>query len=466
MSIDLGLDRIKALLEHIPYARPTIHVVGTNGKGSVSSLIEHALLSGGLSVGKFTSPHLVHAYDCISINGQSVSPVTYERLSSHLKSLSVDHEIDASPFEFLTATALSAFEEEKLDVVILEAGMGGRLDATNALPDEVMLITVITAIDFDHQAFLGDTISSIAREKAGVIREHGSVVLGDQSPESVAEVLQAVVEVASQQSAKIIKSKPATRITEGPGNSPSDGDAWEPPAPFQSISLPSLNGDKEIRIQLPLLGEHQLGNAGVAYEALKALRERRPALFRAVSDDSISNGFGSVRWLGRLSWTTIPLPAFPPSEDKDGPPSLRVLVDGAHNEASSQALSSYLESVGLGGGRGHTPRTFIVAFSHSPPKTPEDILKKLLKSGDRVALIPFKQPVEGMPWVRNAWRDDVRRSVTKRIGSSGEIWEPQRHVADSPFLQALHWARRRGETAIIAGSLYLAGDFYREFGIL
>ena len=462
MSIQLGLDRMKALLEHINYSRPTIHIVGTNGKGSVSTLIERVLLSSGLSVGKFTSPHLVHVYDCISVNGEALSSLTYQRWSTRVESLSMEHQIQASPFELLTATALSIFEEMKLDAVIMEAGMGGRLDATNAVPDETMLITTITAIDLDHQAFLGDTISAIAREKAGAIRDGGLVVLGDQSPDNESDVLDAVSEIAFQKKATLVRSKPVLRIIEAPDSSHTDGDSSESVAPFQTISFPSLLGNSQggVLTRLSLLGEHQLSNAGVAYQVLRTLRESRPTRFDVVNDGSILSGFAAARWLGRLSWTTETLPNF--LSDEDGP-SLKILVDGAHNAASSRTLASYLRSVGQGGCP-RDPRTFIIALSHSPPKTPSDVLKELLKPGDRVALVPFREPVEGMPWVRNVQREELKSCITGLIGSSSEIWEPQVHADYSPLLQALHWARYLGDIAIVAGSLYLMGDFYREFG--
>ncbi len=229
--------------------------------------------------------------------------------------------------------------------------------------------------------------------------------------------------------------------------------------------MPSLSGNSKDRIlaRLPLLGEHQLSNAGVAYQVLRVLRESRPTSFHAVNDDSLSSGFASTRWLGRLSWTIKTLPDFISDEGKRDLPSLKILVDGAHNAASSKTLASYLSSGGQIARRGE-PRTFVIALSHSPPKTPSDVLKEVLKPGDRIALVPFQEPVDGMPWVRNVRSQELRACVVGLIGSSGKIWEPQVHINCSPLMQALHWARHQGDVAIVAGSLYLVGDFYREFG--
>jgi len=208
MSISLGLERVTKLLSYIPYTRPTIHVGGTNGKGSASTLIESTLRESGRRTGKFTSPHLVYVRDSISIDGDSLSAEGYERISQRVQKLSDEHSIGASPFELLTATALYAFEEARVDVVVLEVGMGGRLDATNALRDELILISVITAVDLDHQAFLGSTVRGIALEKAGIIRHNCLIVLGDQRPENERDVLSSVESVAVQKCATLIRATP------------------------------------------------------------------------------------------------------------------------------------------------------------------------------------------------------------------------------------------------------------------
>ena len=215
MSISLGLERITELLSSISYTRPTIHVGGTNGKGSVSTLIEFALLNSGLRVGKFTSPYIAYIYDSICIDDVSLSADDYERISQHVRNLSDAHAINASSFELLTATALYAFEEAMVDVVVLEVGMGGRLDATNALRDELILISVITAIDLDHQAFLGSTAREIALEKAGIIRHRHLIVLGNQAPENEADVLSSIESVVVQKCATLIRATPMVGDDEG-----------------------------------------------------------------------------------------------------------------------------------------------------------------------------------------------------------------------------------------------------------
>jgi folylpolyglutamate synthase len=119
-------------------------------------------------------------------------------MSALVNKISEDYEIYASSFELLTATALATFEEAKVDVVVLEVGMGGRLDATNAVPDECILVSVVTAIDFDHQAFLGSTIRGIAKEKCAILRKGGILVLGEQAPENEEDVVSSAVQVVQE----------------------------------------------------------------------------------------------------------------------------------------------------------------------------------------------------------------------------------------------------------------------------
>ena len=203
-KITLGLDRIQRLLEHITYTRPTIHVAGTNGKGSVCTLLESALAASGLKVGKFTSPHLVSPEDCVSISKVPITAETWYSVKCTVLDISAKEKIGASSFEIQTAAALSAFEQAKVDVVILEVGMGGRLDATNVLPDDRIIISVVTAVDLDHQTFLGSTVRAIAGEKCAIVRKEGILVLGEQSEENEEDVRSVAEEVASKIGAKAI----------------------------------------------------------------------------------------------------------------------------------------------------------------------------------------------------------------------------------------------------------------------
>ena len=184
MSIDLSLDRLRILISHLPpYTRPTCHIAGTNGKGSVSALLSTILqsLSSSLKVGRYNSPHLVSIYDCITIDNIPVSPASYNAAHAEVTEKDLEKGSKLSSFEILTLTALRVFEREKVDVAVVEVGMGGRLDATNIIPDNSILVSALTAVGLDHQFFLGDTVGKIAFEKAGIARKKTPFVLGFQN---------------------------------------------------------------------------------------------------------------------------------------------------------------------------------------------------------------------------------------------------------------------------------------------
>ena len=187
-----GLERITRLLTHLPsQTYPTIHVAGTNGKGSVctylTSLFQRHAHTTPFSpfqrIGRFTSPHLLTPGDSITINNIPVS--SFAQISSHIAFINSRENIGASEFESLTATAFTAFAEEKVDVGIVECGMGGRLDATNVLVNPI--VTVITRLGLDHQAFLGGTAEAIAREKAGIMRKDVPCVVDSTSEDAFVE---------------------------------------------------------------------------------------------------------------------------------------------------------------------------------------------------------------------------------------------------------------------------------------
>jgi dihydrofolate synthase len=171
MSIDLSLDRLRILVNHLPpYTRPTCHIAGTNGKGSVSALVS-SILQSSLNVGRYNSPHLVSIYDCITINNIPVSSALYNAARAEVTEKDFEKGTKLSSFEILTLTALRVFEREQVDVAVVEVGMGGRLDATNIIPDDTILVSALTAVDVDHQFYLGDTVGKIALEKAGIARK-------------------------------------------------------------------------------------------------------------------------------------------------------------------------------------------------------------------------------------------------------------------------------------------------------
>ncbi|KZT09308.1 FolC bifunctional protein [Laetiporus sulphureus 93-53] len=454
MSIDLSLDRVRKLQALLPpYTRPTCHITGTNGKGSVSALVSSILRASAPSptflVGRFNSPHLVTVHDCITLNNSPVSPEMYNAARSRVEETDANHSIGASSFELLTCTALHIFETVRADIVVAEVGMGGRLDATNVIPDETVLVSAMTEVDLDHQSFLGETIGAIAREKAAIARKGRPFVLGQQAH---AEVESVVREVVGQAGGDVLLAPTVTlrdwdEVPDGPLPS-----APLPPPP-QPVEAAIACFPETLHALLPLYGEHQLANLGTALGVISAICTHSHVPWRAhIAPDSVTRGIKETTWPGRLSFHKLP------------GRQQYVLVDGAHNPASARTLAAYIAQL--------RPRivTYILALSHSPPKTPAQTLAPLLalsrdiKIG--VALVTFSQPA-GMPWVR-AEPIEVMRTTVFAQAPDTEVWASNAEAAPfDQFRTAMLWALDRHANTgadgliVVAGSLYLVAEFYR-----
>lgn len=500
MSIDLSLDRIRILLSQFEtYSRPTIHVAGTNGKGSVCALLSSVFLACNPtpSVGRFNSPHLVDVTDSITINGEAVSRSTFDAVSLEVKGANDRRGIAASNFEVLTVTALLIFERHPVDVVVCEVGMGGRLDATNVIPDDAIVASVITSIDLDHQTFLGTTVAAIAREKAGIIRRNKPVILSQQKHHGVIGVVE---EIARKQGAFLTVAPCATarnwdEALDSDKQPPFSLKPFSPPPPNPvSVKLPDY---ETYDLLLPLHGEHQRNNLGVVVAVLKVLSlahiSSNPNLYLQAADIStIRRGIRGCHWPGRLSFHSYKSP-------KANSP-LHILADGAHNEAASQLLASYvsdlLKSLTSEGAGRTINLTYILALSHSPPKTPSSVILPLLGIRDalcadqsnirlavKVAALRFTPP-SGMPWVKSVPPSEIQKIAedTARASPDGALegtgyWsasDAEVEDANSDLADALDWASQRSEDdndkkldhlVIVAGSLYLVADLYRLLNV-
>jgi dihydrofolate synthase/folylpolyglutamate synthase len=302
-GIKLGLDNIRAILAalgHPEQAWPSIHIGGTNGKGSVAAMVERALRASGLRTGRYTSPHLDRVEERVAINGAPVDRATFETVTADVfdvvddllqQSLSRRGGLSATPtfFEVSTAVAFEIFRREHIDVAIVEVGLGGRFDATNVLMPR---ISAITSIALDHERHLGHTLSDIAFEKAGIAKPGVPLVLGRLPTEAAARVARVAAEVGAP-----IVDAHASRTDR---------------------KLPPLT--------LALPGRHQLENAAVAV----AILERWSALVSEVSTAAIVTGLTDCEWPARLEWLRLPHGG-------------EVLIDAAHNPAGAEALASYLK---------------------------------------------------------------------------------------------------------------------------
>jgi dihydrofolate synthase/folylpolyglutamate synthase len=302
-----GLDNIRRLSSALGDPQKsflTIHIAGTNGKGSTSAITASILKTAGLRVGLFTSPHLISFTERIRINGKEITETDIISLAGEIRETVLRMD-DFSPtfFEVVTAMALLYFKREKVDLAVMEAGMGGRLDATNIIMPEV---SVITNISYDHRELLGNTLTEIAREKAGIIRSGVPVVSSGQEQDALEQIMTAARERGSD--LYLYGRDFAGELTRG--------DISE--IQFNYADRESFRIDKLI---LPLAGEHQVQNASVAIKAAR-LFLKQSHTSQLVS--SVREGLKTVTWPGRLEFVKV------------NPP---ILIDGAHNPAAAEVLA-------------------------------------------------------------------------------------------------------------------------------
>jgi dihydrofolate synthase/folylpolyglutamate synthase len=289
-----------------------LHVGGTNGKGSVSTMSESILRAAGHRTGLYISPHLVSFTERIKIGGVDVSERDVVDLACRLVGLVANEAPDLKPtfFEFTTAMALDCFRERGVEVGVLEVGMGGRLDSTNVVEPACV---VITNVDVEHREYLGDTLMEIAREKAGIMKPGVPVVLSETKPE--------VIEYMEAEAARL--GAPVYLIGRDYGFS-NPGLEWTGAGPAQTFDYTGPGGELA-GLMVPIAGPHQLANAATAACACALISGRG----YAVSPDAMRDGLGSVRWPGRLEIVSgRPLTVF----------------DGAHNPASVAVLAEALRS--------------------------------------------------------------------------------------------------------------------------
>lgn len=290
-KIVLGLGRVRAHLAELgnPHlAVPAIHVAGTNGKGSTCAILSSVLTAAGYSTGLYISPHLLSVRERISVNGRDISEAEFSKLM--VRALAADKKKRLTYFELLTSIAFQHFAEAKCAVMVIETGLGGRLDATNVVP--APLAAVVTSIDYDHQAFLGDTLKSIAREKAGIFKAGRPAVRPDLP----------ILRRAPLRGRPVIVSKP-----------------WKYMRTDWTRGCQVLRAPSGKSYTLSLLGSRQGWNAALAQAALDASG-------LVVSHDAWKRGLAKVSWRGRFE------------KIKFGDKTL--IIDGGHNPEASRALAA------------------------------------------------------------------------------------------------------------------------------
>jgi len=312
-GIKLGLENMRTLvgaLGHPESTYPTLHVAGTNGKGSVCAMTERALRASGYRTGLYTSPHLDRIEERVAVDGVPVEPGLFEACAGHVlqavDDALRDGRLPVTPtfFEVTTAIAFEAFHRAQVDVAVIEVGLGGRFDATNVIGP---LACAITSIAFDHERHLGTTLAAIAAEKAGIAKHDTPLVVGDVLPEarSTIEAAAAAAGAPVIDSAEVVEH---VRMDRG-------------------VATVSCRGYPPVR--LALAGRHQVANAATAVRLLEVVEQEG----LPVGADAIVTGLAEARWPARLEWLRC----------LDGD----LLIDAAHNPAGAEALASYLEDAGV-----------------------------------------------------------------------------------------------------------------------
>ena len=405
--IDLSLDRMWRLLSALDHPQdkcpPIIHIAGTNGKGSTASLLRAMLEAEGKQVHAYYSPHLVNFHERIVLAGTQISEA---HLADALARVEVAN--GGAPitfFEVTTAAAFLAFSEHKADYLILEVGLGGRLDATNVVTPK---LCAITPISLDHQDFLGDTILSIAEEKAGILKAGVPAILAKQTQ----EVRSFLEDYAARKLAPLTMAGQDFTTYEEAGRL-----IFQHETGLQDLPLPALTG------------AHQLDNAGTALACAQAL---------GISAQAMATGLETVRWPARLQKLTKgPLVEGLKARLK----SAQVWLDGGHNQAAAQALANWLPSQGDAHPEVHIVMGLLSSKSHT------EYLAALAETGAQIHAVPIANN-------KSALTPDVLAAEAQAQGLKSS--------AHASIENALETITAPNALILIAGSLYLAGQVLAE----
>jgi dihydrofolate synthase / folylpolyglutamate synthase len=401
MGIRFGLDPIRSLLERLQNPQngyPTILIAGTNGKGSVAAMTAAILSAGGYRTGLYTSPDLTDFRERIRINHVMISRREAADCVEQVKEKVTE---DVSYFEFLTAMAFLHFYRQRVDIAVLEIGMGGRLDATNVV---IPLLSVITNISLEHREYLGNTLEKITREKGGIIKEGGiCLTAAVQKP-----VIETLMTLCREKAAKLYRLRKEIRIRINRNKTFS----------YSGIGLRYKN------LVCPLAGRHQYANAALALGAVELIGQ---AGFR-IDEHAVIEGLRNTRWEGRL-------------ELLQSAPML--LLDGAHNTAGALTLCRALKN-------DFSYRRLWLIFGVLGDKDYRAMVKRLFPLADGVILT--------RPESDRALPLDVLLTVAREFNRKIRVVENPGNA----LRQALSQSGER-DLICVAGSLYLVGAIKRIY---
>jgi dihydrofolate synthase/folylpolyglutamate synthase len=408
-AIKLGLDNTLALLGAIgdPHSSfRSIHVAGTNGKGSTASLLNSILRHNGARTGLFTSPHLVDYRERIRIDGAAIPPGDVTRLVSDIRGHVV--RIGASYFEATTAVAFEFFKRSQVEVAVVEVGMGGRLDSTNVITP---LATCITTIAFDHEKYLGRTLAEIAGEKAGILKRGVPLVMGPMP----AQAARAIKEAARKLDVRVYETVRHTNVK--PLSVGLDGSAFE----YRGLG-------QRRKLRVGLVGRHQIENAALAVLTAEVLDRGG----FAVSDRAIESGLERALWPGRIQVVRKrPL----------------VICDGAHNASGVRALARTLGEVGV--------EKAVTVFGVLRDKNYRRMMALVAPRASRFILTKPDYP-RALPLAR----------LREAASDLGLDWRASARVGGALDLALKDVTRgdHAGSPLLVCGSLYAVGEALQFFG--
>jgi len=394
---------------------PSVLIAGTNGKGSTAATLASIVQAAGYRTGLYTSPHLLRANERMQINGEPVSDaefaVIYDRVETAAKQLVEAGELPWHPsfFEMLTAMAFEYFASVAVELAVLEVGMGGRLDATNIVDP---CISIITDIDFDHQKFLGNTLPEIAREKAGILRPNGTVVLLPQHPQVNDTLGHAIMDLDARAVSAVKHMPPLV-----PG-----ADDFMAANAIPRNRFPLLVMDQEILVDSPLPGRHQLRNLALAITAAEELNQ---CGFR-ITPQNVEQGIRDTRWPARFQVL---------ASNDDFP---EAVLDVAHNPAGAWALRSALSTY-------YADRPLIFVFGAMRDKAIAEIAGILFPLADHVIATHADNPRAATPQDIATAAEHAQISVT------------QENTIRAALERARRLAGNKG-VVVITGSIYIVGE--------
>lgn len=413
-----------AALNHPERRFPAVLIAGTNGKGSTAATLASILDAAGFRTGLYTSPHLVRINERIRINGVEIADDAFALLHDMVdrtsERLVEEHELPWHPsfFEMLTAIAFEYFAQSKVEIAVLEVGMGGRLDATNVVEPRV---SVITDISLDHQKFLGNTLTEIAREKAGIIHRNGIVVTLPQQPQASQIIGHTILEQDAHAVSAVPYVPPVSPSS--PGYVTADKRNH---VPVSRYSLQVMG--KQISVETALVGRHQLRNVALAIAAAEELSKQG----FLINPDAIERGIRQTSWPGRFQ--VVP-------SQQDAP---EYVFDVAHNPAGAWALRSTLSAW-----YENRPLTFI--FGAMRDKAIAEMAEILFPLAQRVIATRADNP-------RSATVDELCQAAAR---TSTDIQSAEDVQAALDQVRAL----LPPAVVVVTGSIYVVGEAMRSLGV-